>query len=82
MGRTFWISLVRWGTIWTRRLSDKQKITPMFVPTCLSKVITPALLINNVLVDLAGRDVVVPSEGDTEIALIVSKVEIRFTTVI
>lgn len=52
------------------------------IPTCLSKVIAPTLPVNDVLVDLAGSDVVIPSEGNPEIAFIISKIEIGLTPVI
>lgn len=51
-------------------------------PTCLSKVIAPTLPVNDVLVDLAGSDVVIPSEGNPEIAFIIPKIEIGLPPVI
>lgn len=48
----------------------------------LSQVVTATLALNDVLVDLAGSDVVLASQGDVEIALVVSQVEVDFSSVV
>jgi hypothetical protein len=47
----------------------------------LAQVVALALALDNVLVDLAGCDVVVAGEGDVEVALVVAEIEIDFTAV-
>lgn len=47
-----------------------------------AEVITATLLLDNVLVDLAGCDVVLASEGDVEIALVVAEIKVDFTAVV
>lgn len=47
----------------------------------LAKVIALALALDNVLVNLAGGDVVVAGEGDVEIALVVAEIEVDFAAV-
>lgn len=47
----------------------------------LAKVIALALALNDVLVDLAGGDVVIAGEGNVEVALVVTKVEVDFAAV-
>lgn len=49
---------------------------------CLSKIVTAALTLDNVLVDLAGCNVLVAREGDVKVALVVSKIEVDFTAVV
>jgi len=48
----------------------------------LSEVVTATLTLNDVLVDLAGGDVVLASEGDVEIAFVISEVEVDFPSVV
>lgn len=48
----------------------------------LSEIVTATLTLDNVLVDLAGGDVLVAREGDVEIALVVSKIEVNFAAVV
>jgi hypothetical protein len=47
----------------------------------LAKIVALALALNDVLVDLACGDIVVASEGDVEIALVVSEIEVDFAAV-
>ena len=47
----------------------------------LAEIVALALALDDVLVDLAGRDVVVAGEGDVEVALVVTKVEVDFTAI-
>ena len=47
-----------------------------------SNVFPSAFLLDYVLVDLAGCDVVLACEGDIEVALVVSEVEVDFTAVV
>lgn len=47
-----------------------------------TKVIAAPLLLNDMLVDLAGCDVILTSESNVQVALVVSEVEINFSTVI
>jgi hypothetical protein len=46
-----------------------------------TQIVALALALNDVLVDLAGRDIVVAGQGDVEVALVVAKVEIDFAAV-
>ena len=48
----------------------------------LSKVISTALLGDDMVVDLAGSDIVVTAKSNAEIAFIVSKIQICFCTII
>lgn len=48
----------------------------------LSEIVTATLTLDNVLVDLAGGDVLVAREGNVEIALVVSKIEVNFAAVV
>jgi hypothetical protein len=48
----------------------------------LAKVITLALTLNDIAVDLARRDVVGPGQGHIKVTLVVTKIEIDFTTVV
>lgn len=48
----------------------------------LSKVIAPTLTFNDVLVYLAGCDVILAREGNIEVALVVSEIEVDFSTVV
>jgi hypothetical protein len=48
----------------------------------LSKVISPSFLFNDVRVDFTGGDVVVTGEGDVEVSLVVSEVEICFSAIV
>lgn len=47
----------------------------------LAQVVALSLTLDDVLVDLAGRDVVVAGEGDVEVTLVVAEIEIDFTAV-
>jgi hypothetical protein len=47
----------------------------------LAQVVALALALDDVLVDLAGGNVVVAGQGNVEIALVVAEIEIDFTTV-
>lgn len=47
----------------------------------LAQVVALALALNDVLVDLAGGDVVVAGQGDVEVALVVAEIEIDFAAV-
>ena len=48
----------------------------------LAEVVADTFVRDDVLVDLAGGDVVVPSQGREEVPLVVAQVEIHFTAVI
>jgi hypothetical protein len=48
----------------------------------LSEVIAPTFTLNYVLVDLPCCDVALTCQGDVEIALVVSEVEVDFSTVV
>lgn len=48
----------------------------------LSKIVTAALTLDNVLVDLAGGNVLVAREGDVKVALVVSEIEVDFAAVV
>lgn len=74
--------MVRCGTICTDKVSRRSLTFRADIPTRLSKVITPTLLVDHMRVDLAGRDVIVLRQRDSEITFIVSQVEIDFSTVI
>ena len=52
------------------------------IRTCLPKVIAATLLVNDMLVDLAGRDVVIPSECHSEVAFIIPEIQIGLTPVV
>jgi hypothetical protein len=47
----------------------------------LAEIVAFALALNDVLVDLAGCDVVVACEGDVEVTLVVAEIEIDFAAV-
>ena len=47
----------------------------------LAQVVALALALDDVLVDLAGGNVVVAGQGDVEVALVVAEIKIDFTTV-
>jgi hypothetical protein len=47
----------------------------------LAKVVALALALDDVLVYLAGGNVVVAGEGDIEVALVVTEIEVDFTAV-
>jgi hypothetical protein len=47
-----------------------------------SKVITATLAFNDVLVDLASRNVVLTRQSDVEVALVVSEIEIDLTAIV
>ena len=47
----------------------------------LAQVVALALALDDVLVDLAGGDVVVAGEGDVEVALVVAEIEVDFAAV-
>ena len=47
-----------------------------------SKVVTATLALNDVLVDLARRNVVLARQRDVEVALVVSKIEIDLTAIV
>ena len=48
----------------------------------LSKVVTPPLTLYDMLVNLAGCDVVLPSQCDVQVSFIVSQIEVNFSAVI
>lgn len=48
----------------------------------LSKILTSSLSLNHVLVDLTGGNVVVPSKGDVDVPLVVTEIQISFTTIV
>lgn len=48
----------------------------------LSEIIAPALTLDDMLVDLARCDVVLACQGDIEIALVVSEIEVDFSAVV
>lgn len=50
--------------------------------TCLPKVIAATLLINDMLVDLASRDVVILSEGHSKVAFVIPEIQIGLTPVV
>ena len=47
----------------------------------VAQIVSSALLLDNVLVDLAGGDVVFARQGDVQVALVVAEIEIDFTAV-
>jgi len=47
-----------------------------------AQVVAFPLFLYHMLIDLAGRDVVVPSQGNVQVSFVVSKVEVDFTTVV
>ena len=47
----------------------------------LAEVVPPTLLLDDPLVDLACRDVVVPVEGDVQEPLVVPQVQVHFASV-
>lgn len=47
-----------------------------------SEVVTATLALNDVLVDLARRDVVLARQRDVEVTLVVSKIEIDLTAIV
>jgi hypothetical protein len=47
----------------------------------LAKIVALALALDDVLVNLAGGNVVVAGEGDVEVALVVSEIKVDFTAV-
>jgi hypothetical protein len=47
----------------------------------LAEIVALALALDDVLVDLAGGDVVVACEGDVKVALVVAQVEVDFAAV-
>jgi hypothetical protein len=47
-----------------------------------SEVVTATLTLNDVLIDLARRDVVLARQRDVEVALVVSKIEIDLTAIV
>lgn len=47
-----------------------------------SKVVAATLTLNDVLVDLSRRDVVLARQRDVEVALVVSKIEIDLTAIV
>jgi hypothetical protein len=48
----------------------------------LAEVVATALALNDMLVDLAGGDVVVTGKGDIEVALVVAEVEVGLASVV
>lgn len=48
----------------------------------LSKIVAATLTLDNVLVDLAGGNVLVAREGDVEVTLVVSEIEVDFAAVV
>lgn len=52
------------------------------IRTCLPKVIAATLLVNDMLVDLASRDVVILSEGHSKVAFVIPEIQIGFTPVV
>lgn len=48
----------------------------------LTEIVADALAVDDVLVDLSGGDVVIAGERGEEVALVVAKVEVHFTTVV
>ena len=49
---------------------------------CLSEIVTPSLTLNYVLVDLSRCDIALTCEGDVEVPLVISKVEVDLSAVI
>ena len=49
---------------------------------CFSEIVSLPLPLNDTLVDLAGRDVIIPMQCDVQESLIVSKVKVHLTTII
>ena len=49
---------------------------------CSPEVITPPFAFDDMLVDLAGCDVVLPRQGNVEISLVVAQVKIDLTAVV
>ena len=47
-----------------------------------AEVVTPSLSLDNMLVDLAGGDVILPSQGDLQVALVVAQVQIDISAVV
>lgn len=47
----------------------------------LAEIVAFSLALDNVLVDFASCDVVVASEGDVEVSLVVAEIEVDFTTI-
>jgi hypothetical protein len=48
---------------------------------CLAQVVAPALALNDVLVDLAGRDIILARQGDVEVALVVAQIKIDLAAI-
>lgn len=48
----------------------------------LAQVVTFTLALNNVLVNLAGCDVVLAGQGNVEVSLVVSKVKVDLSTIV
>lgn len=74
--------MVRCGTICTDKVSIGRLACGATIPTRLSKVITSTFLIDHMRVDLAGRDVVIFRQRNSEITFVVSKVKVDFSTII
>lgn len=49
---------------------------------CVTKVVASSLLLDDMLVDFACRDVVVSSQGDVQVSLVVAQVQVDFTTIV
>lgn len=47
-----------------------------------AEVVTSSLLLNDMLIDLAGRDVVLARERDVQVAFVVAEIEINFAAVV
>jgi hypothetical protein len=48
----------------------------------VAQVVSSALFLDDVLVDLAGGDVVFARQGNVEVALVVAEIEVDFTAVV
>lgn len=46
------------------------------------EVVAPTFLFNHMGIDFAGGDIVVPGEGDVEVSLVVSEIEVGFAAVV
>jgi len=49
---------------------------------CPTQIVSSTFPLNNMLIDLASRDVILAGESDIEIALVIAEVEVDFSTVV
>jgi hypothetical protein len=48
----------------------------------LPQIISSPLTLNHMLVDLPGCDIMIPSQGDIQISLIISQIKVCFSAII